>query len=35
VTEEKINAVRVSLHVFNYPAQCDRLVAAVAKIIGS
>lgn len=34
VTEEKLNAVRVSLHVFNHPAQCDALVAAVAKITG-
>ncbi|PAW67303.1 MAG: hypothetical protein B9S34_05705 [Opitutia bacterium Tous-C1TDCM] len=35
VTEQKINAVRVSLHVFNSPAECDRLVAATAKITGA
>ena len=35
VTEEGLNALRVSLHVFNSPAECDALVAAVAKIIQS
>ncbi len=35
VTEQRINAVRVSLHVFNSPAECDRLVAATAKIAGA
>lgn len=33
VTEEKLNAVRVSTHVFNTPAQCDALVAAVDSIL--
>lgn len=31
VTEEKLNALRVSTHVFNSPAECDQLVAAVAE----
>jgi selenocysteine lyase/cysteine desulfurase len=35
VTEEKLNAVRVSLHVFNCPAECDALVAAVGSILQS
>ncbi len=34
VTEEKLNALRVSTHVFNSSAQCDALLAAVAQIIG-
>ena len=33
VTEEKLNAVRVSTHVFNTPAQCDALIAAVDSIL--
>jgi len=33
VSEQKLNAVRVSLHVFNSPADCDTLVAAVEKIV--
>jgi selenocysteine lyase/cysteine desulfurase len=35
VTEQKLDAVRVSTHGFNSPAECDALVAAVAKIAGS
>jgi selenocysteine lyase/cysteine desulfurase len=34
VTEEGLNALRVSTHIFNLPAECDALVAAVAKIAG-
>lgn len=34
VTEQKLNALRVSTHLFNSPAECDALVAAVAKIAG-
>jgi selenocysteine lyase/cysteine desulfurase len=34
VSEQKLNAVRVSTHLFNSPAECDRLVAAVAEILG-
>jgi selenocysteine lyase/cysteine desulfurase len=33
VTEEKLNALRVSTHCFNSPAECDALVAAVAQIV--
>ena len=33
VTEERLNAVRVSTHVFNTPAQCDALIAAVAEFL--
>jgi selenocysteine lyase/cysteine desulfurase len=32
VTEEKLNALRVSTHVFNTPGQCDALIAAVAEL---
>ncbi len=35
VTEQKLNALRVSTHVFNSPAECDALVAAVEKILRS
>lgn len=35
VTEEKLNALRVSTHVFNTPAQCDALVGAVAEFVRS
>lgn len=35
VSEQKLNAVRVSLHVCNLPAECDALVAAVDKIVRS
>lgn len=35
VSEQKLNAVRVSLHVCNLPAECDALVAAVEKIVRS
>ena len=34
VTEEKLNALRVSTHVFNSPAECDALIAAVDSILG-
>jgi selenocysteine lyase/cysteine desulfurase len=34
VSEQKLNAVRVSTHLFNSPDECDRLVAAVGKIVG-
>ncbi len=33
VTEENLNAVRVSLHLMNSPAECDGLVAGVAAIL--
>jgi selenocysteine lyase/cysteine desulfurase len=33
VTEQGLNALRVSTHIFNSPAECDALVAAVEKII--
>jgi selenocysteine lyase/cysteine desulfurase len=33
VTEQGLNALRVSTHIFNSPAECDALVAAVAKIV--
>lgn len=33
VSEEKLNAVRVSAHVFNTPAECDALVATAAEIL--
>ncbi|MBI4621639.1 MAG: aminotransferase class V-fold PLP-dependent enzyme [Verrucomicrobia bacterium] len=33
VSEQKLNAVRVSTHVFNSPAECAALVAAVGKIL--
>jgi selenocysteine lyase/cysteine desulfurase len=33
VSEQKLNALRVSTHVFNSPAECQALVAAVEKII--
>ena len=33
VSEQKLNAVRVSTHLFNSPAECDALVAAVEKIL--
>jgi selenocysteine lyase/cysteine desulfurase len=33
VSEEKLNALRVSTHVFNSPAECDALIAAVNKIV--
>ncbi len=33
VTEEKLNALRVSTHVFNSPAECDALIAGVEKIL--
>jgi selenocysteine lyase/cysteine desulfurase len=33
VSEQKLNATRVSLHVFNSPAECDALLAALEKIL--
>ena len=33
VSEQKLDAVRVSTHVFNSPAECDALVVAVDKIV--
>jgi len=33
VTEEKLNAIRVSTHFFNSPAECDALIAGVEKIL--
>lgn len=33
VSEQKLNAVRVSTHFFNSPAECAALVAAVEKIL--
>jgi selenocysteine lyase/cysteine desulfurase len=35
VTERGLNALRVSTHIFNSPAECDALVAAVEKIVRS
>ena len=35
VTEQGLNALRVSTHIFNSPAECDALVAAVTKIVRS
>jgi selenocysteine lyase/cysteine desulfurase len=35
VTEQGLNALRVSTHVFNSMAECDGLVAAVEKILRS
>lgn len=35
VTEEKLNALRVSTHCFNSPAECEALVRAVEKIVRS
>ncbi len=35
VTEEKLNALRVSMHLFNSPAQCEALLAAVANLVRS
>ncbi|PTX94474.1 aminotransferase class V-fold PLP-dependent enzyme [Opitutus sp. ER46] len=32
VTEEKLDALRVSTHVFNTPDECDRVVAAVSAL---
>jgi selenocysteine lyase/cysteine desulfurase len=33
VTEEKLNALRVSTHLCNSPAQVDALVAAVGEFL--
>lgn len=35
VTEEKLNALRVSTHIFNSPAECDALIAGVDEILRS
>ncbi len=35
VSEQKLNAVRVSTHLFNSPVECDALVAAVDRILHS
>jgi selenocysteine lyase/cysteine desulfurase len=35
VSEQKLDALRVSTHGFNSPAECDALVAAVEKIVGT
>ena len=35
VSEQKLNALRVSTHFFNSPGECDALVAAVDKILRS
>jgi selenocysteine lyase/cysteine desulfurase len=35
VSEQKLNALRVSTHVFNSPAECDALVVGVKKILRS
>lgn len=33
VSEQRLNALRVSTHLFNSPAECDALVAAVGAIL--
>lgn len=33
VTEQKLNALRVSTHLFNTPAECDALIEGVARIL--
>jgi selenocysteine lyase/cysteine desulfurase len=33
VSEQRLNAVRVSTHLFNSPAECDALVARVGEIL--
>ena len=33
VSEQKLNALRVSTHLFNSPEECDRLIAAVKTIL--
>ena len=33
VSEQKLDALRVSTHVFNSPAECDALVAAVERVL--
>jgi selenocysteine lyase/cysteine desulfurase len=35
VSEQKLNALRVSTHVFNSPAECDALVVGMEKILRS
>ena len=35
VTEQKLNALRVSTHLFNSPAECDALIEGVEKILKS
>jgi selenocysteine lyase/cysteine desulfurase len=33
VSEVDLNATRISMHVFNSPAECDRLVGALREIL--
>ena len=33
VSEQKLNALRVSMHVFNTPAECDALAETAADIL--
>ena len=33
VSEQHLDCVRVSTHLFNSPAECDRLVGAVESIL--
>ena len=33
VTEQRLNALRVSTHLFNTPDECDALVAHVGEIL--
>jgi selenocysteine lyase/cysteine desulfurase len=35
VSEQKLNALRVSTHVFNSPAECDALVVGMEKVLRS
>jgi selenocysteine lyase/cysteine desulfurase len=35
VSEQKLNALRVSTHIFNSPAECEALVTGVEKILRS
>ena len=35
VSEQKLNALRVSTHMFNSPAECDALVVGMEKILRS
>jgi selenocysteine lyase/cysteine desulfurase len=33
VSEQNLNAIRVSTHLFNSPAECDTLIAAVGEVL--
>ena len=33
VTEQQLNALRVSTHLFNSPAECEALISAVERIV--